>query len=39
MAADRKIGIGTTSPAYLLDVNGIGRFSNELTLYRSGTTA
>lgn len=38
MAADRKIGIGTTSPAYLLDINGTGRFSNELTLYRSSTT-
>lgn len=38
MDKDRKIGIGTTSPSYSLDVNGTGRFQSELTLYRSGTT-
>jgi hypothetical protein len=30
-----SLGIGTTSPARLLDVNGTGRFSNDLTVANS----
>jgi len=30
--ANNRLGIGTTSPAYTLDVNGTGRFSGNITL-------
>ena len=31
-----NVGIGTTSPAYLLDVNGTGRFSGVLSVFVGG---
>ena len=33
-----NVGIGTTSPSYLLDVNGTGRFSGDLTIGGSPNT-
>jgi hypothetical protein len=33
------VGIGTTSPSFLLDVNGTGRFSGDLSVISAGTTS